>query len=892
MIIKKISSNFIPLLALSFSLFLLRSSIPNALFLFTFLQSILIFVALAERKISEILKVMKASTKPLLFQYLVILLMLIAVIVHSYSYRIFGDVVNLLVLISFLVLFILKVGTLKKFYLFTDYFLKSFSILFGFFLLLRFLVLIYNNDLCSFFLTVSNFGHYDRNIYSLNIWLSVISLFYLVSNRTSKNRTIHINLYIYFLLLLVFFSASRRGIVILAFVLLVYFVKYIHSIIIKSDFRRKTRSLFILATLSIVLMFVVIATPAKTRNDIYNNIGGEKSTKTEIGKTMLRYYTFYQSNITMIDFMNLLWGAIDDNYSIDNTKLIDETHKAWELSNNKEELINILEDSLKIKLPKITENNIGFLADICKVPYTYTNFFNYKDIYGFKLTDFQESITDFPFSFKLKNENAHINFVLPALSNSNYALLFRIKAEKSPFDTLLVNQNDNKFIVNSNIKIFEGVYYYEYSFKITDNINNSIPIKLQFVNNNSEFELSDFKWKLLKTNNADSVQKIISDLKDPVINVISEKECYDYNWNYYLEAEDATSTEGYSNRNPEDVVPLLNNSYDNLILKNYDGVSILTKYNKSIITFIKNKRKPRFAIYMPAVQNTTLQIELQYKFINTNNKLIVEAKRSPEIDNVFFSSSVLMDSISESENGVVSRNLLIKIDSLNSAELILNMGVDTSFRNDTLELYSYKVGLYKNDNMEYQMSDVQYNYLVSFNEDLNDTYKHRFSNYQQDSLRLLSKELEKQEYWHLNPEIYKSTFHNRLELWLFGWQYYRSLPLWKQAFGDGFNYLEKYEIKFGSLYKFGATYSPHNPLLSVLLSSGIVGFIIYLIFMFQIFFFYIKYYKLSGVFFIIFLFVFAYSFISGSTHFSIPYFVLFSIIPFLLHYYSKKEEIE
>jgi hypothetical protein len=114
---------------------------------------------------------------------------------------------------------------------------------------------------------------------------------------------------------------------------------------------------------------------------------------------------------------------------------------------------------------------------------------------------------------------------------------------------------------------------------------------------------------------------------------------------------------------------------------------------------------------------------------------------------------------------------------------------------------------------------------------------------------------------------------------------------WRQrVLGGGFNFLNWYGWYF---YK-DKTRSdyPHNPFLSVLLYSGIIGFILYLIFISRVFFHYLNYYKEYKIISLFFLITFLFSFFSAGSPFDPPVMGFFVMLPFFIHSVHKKKKPE
>jgi hypothetical protein len=134
-----------------------------------------------------------------------------------------------------------------------------------------------------------------------------------------------------------------------------------------------------------------------------------------------------------------------------------------------------------------------------------------------------------------------------------------------------------------------------------------------------------------------------------------------------------------------------------------------------------------------------------------------------------------------------------------------------------------------------------------------------------------------------------SVFYDeRLIRWQFAWQIFNKEFNWKQKiFGGGFNFLNWYGFYF--LKDKTLSDYPHNPFLSILLYSGIVGLILYLFLLYKVFYYYLKYLKEYYLFFIFFLITFFFSFFSGSSPFDPPIMGFFILLPFFFHSFHKND---
>ena len=116
------------------------------------------------------------------------------------------------------------------------------------------------------------------------------------------------------------------------------------------------------------------------------------------------------------------------------------------------------------------------------------------------------------------------------------------------------------------------------------------------------------------------------------------------------------------------------------------------------------------------------------------------------------------------------------------------------------------------------------------------------------------------------------------------WRY--ALELWQtrydtkqKIFGQGFKYLGWYGEKFFNNPQ--RCDFPHNPIISSFLYSGIIGGVVYIIFLIMSLWLYWKKRKTMGIFFIMYLCCMFFSMFSGSSHFSFPLFAFLSFLPFV-----------
>lgn len=129
---------------------------------------------------------------------------------------------------------------------------------------------------------------------------------------------------------------------------------------------------------------------------------------------------------------------------------------------------------------------------------------------------------------------------------------------------------------------------------------------------------------------------------------------------------------------------------------------------------------------------------------------------------------------------------------------------------------------------------------------------------------------------------------DRKLLWKFAAEIFMKEYSWTQkVLGGGYNFLNWYGYYFDR-DKTRTDY-PHNPFLSILLYSGIIGLIFYFALLIKVIYLYIKYIKEYYYFFIFFLISFFFTFFSGGNPFDPPVMGFLVILPFFIHSVYKKD---
>lgn len=141
---------------------------------------------------------------------------------------------------------------------------------------------------------------------------------------------------------------------------------------------------------------------------------------------------------------------------------------------------------------------------------------------------------------------------------------------------------------------------------------------------------------------------------------------------------------------------------------------------------------------------------------------------------------------------------------------------------------------------------------------------------------------------HADEDIIDQLLENRftgerIARWQYAYKLYREYPTFNKIFGSGFTYMNQFGEKFYK--KENKTDYPHNPIISAVLYSGLLGGLFYIYFLFTSLYYYLKYLRHHWIFFILYLLTFFFVFFSGNTHFDVPVFSLLSLVPFMTRYF-------
>lgn len=309
------------LISLAVLLYILRTAIPFLKFPFLFLFLFMLFyIIISYRRTlgNSILQFTKTY-------HLILILGLQLILAFVFSYKlyllVFKDIVNAVILISFA--FILFISTKDRNDV--NQFIKTFiNILIVFGVLISVVRII---DLLNIFYSSEKTTLYqvpytieigslpiDYNFAILPVFLSMISLFSLMTEKITWKRNIVYNLILILCSVSIMFSGSRRGlIVLLLFILISVFsqFKFIYKYNDKIKRISKNIRIFLIGLFFLIScsLYIVYNTSYKFKNKLIENLGSRNlvGTKGEIANSIYRYISVFNKNADYVSVYNTVW---------------------------------------------------------------------------------------------------------------------------------------------------------------------------------------------------------------------------------------------------------------------------------------------------------------------------------------------------------------------------------------------------------------------------------------------------------------------------------------------------------------------------------------------------------------------------------------------------------
>lgn len=271
---------------------------------------------------------------------------------------------------------------------------------------------------------------------------------------------------------------------------------------------------------------------------------------------------------------------------------------------------------------------------------------------------------------------------------------------------------------------------------------------------------------------------------------------------------------------------------------------------------------------VPCISNSENFIEL---IIKTQKKPTIYIKAFPERTIFKLTNQIIKKDVIFLEKNFYRILFNYNVKESTSALGALVVGIRNADENDIFEVSDFKMSI-KKDSSIIDVTPYQYSFLEPY---IKNTLQNKI--FETEDVKI-----NKYQDWKEQNEINKNRLmDSRFVLWRFASVYFKDYSLNEKLFGKGFEYLKVYHHVFDAegVNSDGVNY-PHNPVVSALLYSGILGAVVYIIFLIQVFYRYWRLRKRIMLFALLYLLAFAFTFFSGNSHFSVPAFLILSLIPY------------
>jgi O-antigen ligase len=291
-------------------LFIFRSSCPVFKYPFVILYAVFTcYIIIFYRKII-IDKVKKYVRNYVLVAILLLILLLTFLYSDKIYLLVFKDILNVVVLISlfFILTFVVENKQNLSFFVSSLIFLV---ILFA--LLISVLGLLESFDIIAS--SIITAPKIDGNFALLPVLFGLISTFYFLNiTGFHKIQRIYYNLLLHVFSLHIFFSGSRRGVIILGVIITIIILTQLLSLFKKDNFLKKlaSNSRYYLLFLSLITMFFyffIFHTDYRFKNKTLVLIGSKNisATKKNISTNLHKYASIINSNLNYSKFDDIIW---------------------------------------------------------------------------------------------------------------------------------------------------------------------------------------------------------------------------------------------------------------------------------------------------------------------------------------------------------------------------------------------------------------------------------------------------------------------------------------------------------------------------------------------------------------------------------------------------------
>jgi hypothetical protein len=732
-------------------------------------------------------------------------------------------------------------------------------------LLLGYVLYLYSDDIniSSNLQTINSFVgavSADYNFALLPVFFGMVGVFYFLSEGANKynNRTLNFILVIYLGTILI--SGSRRGIITLAALFIFFLVVFLFSLRKNNDAAKRiwqSGRWFLINTVIIfsILTAFIFFTPLKIRKAIIDVIGiNETSYRSAMSILSFKYSTVF-SNKEFSYYQKRIWNEIFDPLNPDSGWGDRVSSREFPLSGSNVEIVPL--------------NTIGYKMDsTCDASSWGNAAFSYTNITNFLQTDSLAGLNEYYY--------ASVYCYVSHDFDGTWAYIVTEGANEGkivdPYDLKRKGEWQKLTILFKNAGIISPVYLYWAKDSVKD-----------FSTLKGHITFAYPEYKIVKANSDDPT--VWGTRKNTQVYPLSGEN---------VEIVPPTAI-GYKMDNTCDESFWSNSAYSfTNILSLYIGDSILTPFDlfsASVFCYVSNDFDGSWAnISTEGNAQGTILHAYDFNKKGTWQKLQINFSSSEGIPPVYlYWAKAGVKNFSNLKGYIIyayPQYVMVsnkKISTSFNKSLIMENYLD--FHDPSITNKNKTIGGYSHNN---QLSASLIGSLMF----LIDTSS--LSVKSDDPIRRFADKLisEDTTYYGYKKDLMIDTvpnklFGTRIMRWEFALQIFlKEYDLKQKILGNGFNFLNWFGDYFLNDKK--ASDYPHNPFLSILLYSGILGLVIYIFCLIRAIIFYIRYMRYYIVFVIFFLITLFFSFFSSGSPFDPPVMGFFIILPYFIHYSHGK----
>ena len=306
------------LLNVTILLFLFRSSIPAFKYPF-----IILYLGFSSYFLILVRKSFISNIKFFINYFILIIFLaglyfLAALLSDKIYLEVFKDSLNILTLLSFFLFLVFKIDSLRELKLLMSNLIDCviwFSVIISLFGLYEYCYVYFSRSL----ILLRESANVDYNFALLPVFFGMVSVLYKLSKTGSRKEVIVYNLFLFIQSLEVFFSNSRRGFILISFIIILLFLIFVLSLFYKrNNFVAFVKS-YNYYLISIFLFFTclfsfVFATSYSFKQKIFEFAGVQRISvfQQDISQRVFRYYLMFERETSFSSFYNKIWTPAYD----------------------------------------------------------------------------------------------------------------------------------------------------------------------------------------------------------------------------------------------------------------------------------------------------------------------------------------------------------------------------------------------------------------------------------------------------------------------------------------------------------------------------------------------------------------------------------------------------